>query len=119
MTYNFKCSDSKFIKTTLNTVETANKIEIVIAVDGTVGDNYQKKPLERNEPSTSEDIKKKRERFQITNDQKTELVEDYLGLTENYAEDLAIKQMFIGCLCLQNLSLTKNLMIGKSIQNVS
>ena len=79
----------KFIKNTLNTVETANKIEIVIKVDGTVGDNYLQKPLERNEPSTSQGIKKKRERFKITKDQKNELVEDYLGLTENNNDDLA------------------------------
>ena len=65
----------KFIKTTLNTVENTNT-EIVIKVDGSVGDNYRKNPLGRNERSTSEEIKKKRERFQITKDQKNELVVD-------------------------------------------
>ena len=51
----------KFIKTTLNTSEKKNTTEIVIKVDGTVGDNYRKNPLGR---------------FQITKDQKNELVVD-------------------------------------------
>jgi hypothetical protein len=59
----------KFIKTTLNTLENKNTTEIVIKVDGTVGDNYQKNPLERNEPSTSKAIKKnsKSQRIKKTN----------------------------------------------------
>jgi hypothetical protein len=48
----------KFIKTTLNTVENTTT-EILIKVDGSVGDNYRKKPLERDEPSDHRRSKKR------------------------------------------------------------
>ena len=68
----------KFIRTTLNTVKNKHP-EKIIRVDGTVGDNYKKKPLERNEPSTSEVMKKKP--FKITEDKKKRIS---LGLPRLY-----------------------------------